>query len=230
MSDNMKLWESVEKTDPKMTKRVNQRGGFTAICAQYQLRRATEVFGPFGAGWGLRELRFAHVRNAAGEIVEQTLEATFFYPGGEFPIATDIAYRPGDDGLKKLRTDAITKSLSTLGFNSDVFEGKFDDNKYVQERGREESKPRKQQSKKHAQKPQEQPDGYEAVLSEGLTYIGKVNTATDADAMLASIAEWGEKDKLVGTSELDLKKALNERVKVQGLEYNTIAKKFYSKE
>jgi len=68
------------------------------------------------------------------------------------------------------------------------------------------------------------------VLSEGLTYIGKVNTATDADAMLASIAEWGEKDKLVGTSELDLKKALNERVKVQGLEYNTIAKKFYTKE
>ena len=32
-----------------------------------------------------------------------------------------------------LRTDARSKALSTLGFNSDIFEGKFDDNKYVAE-------------------------------------------------------------------------------------------------
>ena len=51
---NMKLWESVETTDPAFTTRVNQRGGFTAIGAQYQLRTATETFGPFGTGWGVK--------------------------------------------------------------------------------------------------------------------------------------------------------------------------------
>jgi len=35
--------------------------------------------------------------------------------------------------MKKATTDGITKCLSMLGFNADVFLGKFDDNKYVQE-------------------------------------------------------------------------------------------------
>ena len=38
-----------------------------------------------------------------------------------------------DEFAKKVQTNAITKGLSALGFNSDVFEGKFDDNKYVNE-------------------------------------------------------------------------------------------------
>ena len=33
--------------------------------------------------------------------------------------------------MKKVATDALTKGLSKLGFNADVFMGKFDDNKYV---------------------------------------------------------------------------------------------------
>ena len=42
-------------------------------------------------------------------------------------------YYSNNDVHKKLKTDALTKGLSELGFNSDIFEGKFDDNKYVQE-------------------------------------------------------------------------------------------------
>jgi len=38
-----------------------------------------------------------------------------------------------DEYMKKLQTDALTKGLSFLGFNSDVFEGLFDDNRYVAE-------------------------------------------------------------------------------------------------
>jgi hypothetical protein len=37
------------------------------------------------------------------------------------------------DGPKKALTDAITKGLSYLGCNADVFLGNFDDNKYVQQ-------------------------------------------------------------------------------------------------
>ena len=47
-------------------------------------------------------------------------------------MSNDMRYRPGDECRKKLLTDLRSKCLSTLGFNSDVFEGKFDDNRYVQ--------------------------------------------------------------------------------------------------
>ena len=39
--------------------------------------------------------------------------------------------RVDDDCIKKVATDALTKGLSKLGFNADVFMGRFDDNKYV---------------------------------------------------------------------------------------------------
>ena len=40
-NNNLFLWEQVETTDPEFTTKVNQRGGFTAIGAQYQIKNAT---------------------------------------------------------------------------------------------------------------------------------------------------------------------------------------------
>ena len=37
-----------------------------------------------------------------------------------------------DDAPKKAITDGLTKAISHLGFNADVFLGKFDGNKYTQ--------------------------------------------------------------------------------------------------
>lgn len=129
--NNMELWDQVCKTDPATTKKVNQRGGFTAVCAQAQMKEATEMWGPFGNHWGLEDCKFGLINNAEGAPMEIYMDADFRYPDGTFPISTDAAYRPGNDSRKKLMTDATTKALSKLGFNSDVFEGKFDDNKYV---------------------------------------------------------------------------------------------------
>jgi hypothetical protein len=36
-----------------------------------------------------------------------------------------------EDAPKKAMTDGLTKALSHLGFNADVFLGKFDGNKYT---------------------------------------------------------------------------------------------------
>ena len=142
--DNMKLWESVETTDPNFTKKVNQRGGFTAIGAQYQLRTATETFGPFGTGWGVKDERIEKWEDVGLAVYTGTLwyRPTEFRDGmvvikqeSEFPIHSSIKYhsngRVDDDFMKKVATDALTKGLSKLGFNADVFMGKFDDNKYV---------------------------------------------------------------------------------------------------
>jgi len=142
--DNMKLWQSVETTDPSFTKKVNQRGGFTAIGAQYQLRTATETFGPFGTGWGVKDERIEKWEDAGLAVYTGTLwyRPAEFRDGipvikqeSEFPIHSSIKYhsngRVDDDFMKKVATDALTKGLSKLGFNADVFMGKFDDNKYV---------------------------------------------------------------------------------------------------
>ena len=138
---NMKLWNSVETTDPKFTKKVNQRGGFTAIGAQYQLRTATETFGPFGWGWGVKDERIEKWEDVGLAVYQATLWYNIDGYGtddetyGTIPIHSSIKYqnngRVDDDFMKKVATDALTKGLSKLGFNADVFMGMFDDNKYV---------------------------------------------------------------------------------------------------
>lgn len=140
MTDNLRIWSQVDKTDPAHTKKVNQRGGFTAISAAYQIMKATEVFGPVGQGWGYD----------AGEPIFQegivfvpvTLwhgdRANVFGPmfgGAEWKDAKNG--RLDSDAAKKATTDALTKLLSQLGFNADVFQGRFDDSKYVAEMERE---------------------------------------------------------------------------------------------
>lgn len=135
--ENTKLWDSVCETDPSTTKEVNQKGGFTAICAQGQFKRATELWGPYGGKWGIKDCKYGYEHtntdNGNDAIAEVWVEATFYYPAGEFSISSDIAFRIGNDNRKKLLTDITTKALSKLGFNADVFEGKFDDNKYIAE-------------------------------------------------------------------------------------------------
>ena len=48
-----------------------------------------------------------------------------------------------DNFAKKLETDTLTKAISKLGFNADIFMGKFDDVKYLAEVTREFSEPAK---------------------------------------------------------------------------------------
>ena len=134
-TDNFRIWKQVDITDPKHTKKVNQRGGFTAICAQYQMQVATGLWGPYGTTWGVKNCKYSYLQDTNKEnekiIIEVCLDAVFYYPEGEFEIGCDIAYRPGNDSKKKLLTDLTTKALSKLGFSADVFMGGFDDNKYI---------------------------------------------------------------------------------------------------
>jgi hypothetical protein len=145
-SDTLKLWESVEKTDPKHTKKAKiGQMNITAIAPQYQRKNATEVFGPFGLGWGVNDERWSFLDFKNGTKLA-TYQANLWYKldgkEAEFPITSNVkvcyvtkngqGYLMIDDEYaKKAQTDAITKGLSALGFNADVFMGLFDDNKYV---------------------------------------------------------------------------------------------------
>lgn len=139
MTDNLKLWNAVSKTDPNKTKGVNDgKRTFTAIDAYSQIMAATEQFGPYGTKWGISEIDHIFIHDCPVVMVK----ATFQYPDGEFPVTSSIKYifnngKYDDDFAKKVETDLITKALSRLGFNADVFMGKFDDQKYVDQVAKE---------------------------------------------------------------------------------------------
>ena len=135
--DNLDLWGKVEKTNPAHTKPANVRGNkITAIAPQQQIKNATEQFGVYGKGWGFRAISFDYTLVELTGIV--VFHGVFFFPNAEFPITSSIsAYKdgartkPDADFAKKVETDALTKALSKLGFNADVFMGMYDDHKYV---------------------------------------------------------------------------------------------------
>lgn len=149
MSDNLELWNSVEKTNPKYTKKANVKGNnITSIAPQYQIKNVTEQFGIYGQSWGFKSLDFDYtLTDSLGLVV---LHAVFFFPNGEFPIKNaqslfmDNAKTKVDDNFaKKLETDTLTKAISKLGFNADIFMGSFDDVKYLAEITKEFAEPTK---------------------------------------------------------------------------------------
>lgn len=142
-NENLAIWSQVEKTDTQYAKKVNQRGGYTAISPQYQLKEATKVFGSYGKGFGLSASDFdMSLFESLGVVIHK---ANFFYVSDgqrvEFPISNAIQATTGAgdkkrvdiDFAKKVETNTVSKALSKLGFNADVFMGMFEDNQYMQE-------------------------------------------------------------------------------------------------
>ena len=136
MSENKELWNRVCKTNPDNTKHVNQRGGFTSIDAHSQIECATDAFGPVGKGWGYTVVHdVIETKIAVLAVADVTLwfekREQSFGPWRGMAELVNAKGHVDDDAAKKATTDAITKALSHLGFNADVFLGKYDDNKYV---------------------------------------------------------------------------------------------------
>lgn len=149
MSENLKLWNAVEKTNPKYTKQANVGGNkITSIAPQYQIMNVTEQFGSYGKTWGFKEIELDYTLVPEFNLI--VFKAIFFYPDGEFPTINSIKMfmdnaktKIDDNFAKKLETDTLTKAISKLGFNADIFMGKFDDTKYLAEVTKEFSEPAK---------------------------------------------------------------------------------------
>lgn len=161
--NNLELWSKVEKTNPKYTKPAKVGGmNITSIAPQFQILNATEQFGPYGKNWGFKKIEFDYsitntpieinVMDWKTKITEKVstilglvgFKATFFFPNGEFEITNSIKIftdnnhsKIDDNYAKKLETDALTKALSKLGFNADIFLGKFDDTRYLEDTTKE---------------------------------------------------------------------------------------------
>jgi hypothetical protein len=152
---NLAIWSAVEKTDPAHTKTFNRAGGFcgTAVNQAYQTRRATELFGPIGIGWGFDELEHQIVEGAGGDKVWFSKVKLWYQHDGrrgevvQWGATTFVGKNKNgpftdEEAGKKSITDAVGKCLSLLGFSADVYLGQFgqfDDQKYVNDRRREEA-------------------------------------------------------------------------------------------
>jgi len=140
MNENLTLWNKVCITNPENTKDATLGARkITSVDAYSRIMKATELWGPFGGSWGVKNEEYIVLANDLC-----LYNALLFYPlpdcQGEIPLMSDIPIiwkggkRDGkinDDWSKKVSTDALTKGLSKLGFNADIYLHKFEDDKYV---------------------------------------------------------------------------------------------------
>lgn len=157
--NNIDLWNAATPISKQATKAFKRSGGFsgTAINATYLFKRATEIFGPAGKGWGWEVAKEKVLVTFAGTKDEThihyvlikfwySLEDTEFWEEGDSArhyietfgqttLAGSNKYGPytDEEAPKKSLTDAITKALSILGFASEIHMGLWDDNKYVRQ-------------------------------------------------------------------------------------------------
>lgn len=133
---NMKIWDQVSTSDPAFLRRVDFGRGFTAIDAHSQVQKATEVFGAVGEGWGYHVDTSVHTLSPNDTLIIANVSVWHGSPSNVYgPVSGCKALmrngKVDEDAPKKAMTDGLTKALSHLGFNADVFLGKFDGNKYT---------------------------------------------------------------------------------------------------
>ena len=183
--NNLDLWEKVQKTDPEYTKK-GKKGAyhFTSISPIYQFKKATEVFGIQGLGWGVVVGSETFTEREYGTTVILSYDATLFFVHdgnrGEIPIhASEKAsyqtqgqngYLKVDDEVrKKVVTNAKTKGLSELGFNADIFMGEFENPNYIEAVNNEFALEKAEDKIEEQAKQQEEYDGW---VNDSLELIG----------------------------------------------------------
>lgn len=146
MSDNLKLWKAVEKTPPEHTKEITGKSyKGTSPKPHYLIHKATETFGPCGIGWGFQIVEERIEEGAGGERMHLARVKVWYewndkrgeveHIGGTQFSGTRASGKAftDEDAPKKSVTDALVKALSLIGFAGDIFMGRYDDSKYLQE-------------------------------------------------------------------------------------------------
>jgi uncharacterized short protein YbdD (DUF466 family) len=141
MTDNLKIWNALGKTDPGHTKPFSRAGGFkgTSVKPMWVLHRLTEEFGPAGEGWGVNEPKFQVVVAEGETLVYCTVSAwhgkrenVLWGVGGDKVTAKRSSGPFNDDeAFKKAFTDAVNNAFKSIGVAADIHMGLFDDDKYV---------------------------------------------------------------------------------------------------
>lgn len=131
---NLKLWEQVEKTPKELIEKIDAGDGkeLNTVAPINRFKKATELFGVYGKNWGLKDIKHTEKR-IFNTLILGELEAVFFYTFNdtkiEFEISNSTPIVSQEDKKlkvnytyrKAIETDTITKALSRLGFNADIY-------------------------------------------------------------------------------------------------------------
>jgi hypothetical protein len=152
MTDNLKLWLTVEKTPAEHTKKITGKSyQGTSPKPHFLVHRATETFGPCGIGWGFQIVEERIEEGAGGEKMHLARVRVWYEWNGKRGEVEHIGgthfsgtrssgkHFTDEDAPKKSVTDALVKALSMVGFAGDIFMGRYDDSKYVAELKSEEA-------------------------------------------------------------------------------------------
>lgn len=159
MTDNLATWDRFADIDPAFTKPITGKSyKGTSPNPQYVVRCLTELFGPAGKGFGWEVaqegftplgdevLHWCRIKFWHGD------RANWFESYGQTKalMKTKNGLMSDEDAPKKSLTDAIVKAASHLGIAANIFLGRWDDQKYVNEVRDEYRKEADQKSKADA--------------------------------------------------------------------------------
>lgn len=142
---NMDLWNRYADIDPSFTKPISGRDyKGTSPNPQYVIRCLTEMFGPVGKGFGWSVLKEEFT--PLGETLLHWCRIKFWWKDGEgiheveeygqtkaYYLTSGGYPKSDEDAPKKSLTDAIIKGASHMGVAANIFLGRWDDQKYVDE-------------------------------------------------------------------------------------------------
>jgi len=191
MTDNLKLWNAYADIDPKFTKAItgkSYRG--TSPNPQYVIRCLTEMFGPVGQGFGWRviteefaplgpevlhwcRIEFWHTDRS--HVFESYGQTKAVYTSAQGKVIVD------EDAPKKSLTDAIIKAASHLGIAANIFLGRWDDQKYVQEVNAEFRQEERTQEAPPPAQPKTPPTPAQ-IADKMIRRFGEMATVADLDA------------------------------------------------
>lgn len=131
---NLALWEKVEKTPTELIQKIDIGEGkeLNTVASINRIKRATEMFGVYGKNWGLKNIKHSEKR-IFNTLILGEIEAIFFYTHNETKVEFEITnctpivsqeekkLKVNYTYRKALETDTITKALSRLGFNADIY-------------------------------------------------------------------------------------------------------------
>ena len=211
MDDNLKLWDSVQQTDPQYTSKVTGKAfNGTSINPMYLTKKATEHLGPMGEGWGVESI--CSETETIGDVVLFSEQIRLWYMRGEKRCEVSqwssikVAYTTNagkklvdEEARKKCRTNATSKCLSLLGFSADVWLKYYESPEYVNQMKVEHE--RDDVAKENAKK-------YRAIMQ---TLTNKCGCETDEDKL--TVCQWVLLDLDIDLGMLKISPQLTEQVK-----------------
>lgn len=139
--DNLQIWNRFTDIDPKFTKPITGKPyKGTSPNPHYVIKCLTEMFGPVGQGFGWEVV--AEGFQPMGDELLHWCRIRFWHGDGKgfdaygqtkAVMKTRNGIMTDEDAPKKSLTDAITKAAAQIGVASNIFLGRWDDNKYVAE-------------------------------------------------------------------------------------------------